>query len=111
MKRQFYSHLVTFEQIRIEMSGLDLTEKEQKELLEIAGKQLHYVMLNEALSRIHGEDKKQFLQHLSNEKHEEAWLVLRTHAKDVEKHLLHAAHNLYEELREDIRELKRQKPE
>ncbi len=109
MKKQFYSHLISFESIRFEMNGLDLSEKEKEELLNIAESHVRHVMLDEALSHIHGEDKKTFLLHAHQEEHDKAWEILRKHKKDVEKHLLHAAHLLFEELRRDIRELKRVK--
>lgn len=107
MKKQFYSHLVTLESVRVELSGTNISESEKKELLELAQKQLHHVMLDTALEHVKGEDKKEFLKHLHHEDHEKAWQVLRMHTKDIEHHLLHAAHELYEVLRDDIRELKK----
>lgn len=105
MKKYFYSHIVSLEHVKIELSGLNLTKQEQEELMEISERQLHHVMLNEALSKIKGEDKKLFLHHLAHNEHEKAWDVLCKHTKDAEKHLMHAAHVLYEDLRKDIRGL------
>ena len=107
MKKQFYSHLISFESVRVEMNGLDLNDKQKEELLTLAESHVHHVMLDEALSRIKDNDKKVFLKHISLEEHEKALAVLRNHTKDIEKHLLHAAHELLEELRDDIRELKK----
>ncbi len=104
--KHFYSHLVTLEHIKVELSGLDLTQEQQEELLQIAQKQIHNVMMDQALSNIKGEDKKVFLQHIANQDHEKAWEVLRKHMQDAEKHFLHAAHEIYEQLREDIHNLK-----
>lgn len=98
--------MISLEHVRLELSGLNLTQKQQNELLEIAQKQIHHVMMDQALTHIKGDDKKRFLQYVANEEHDKAWEVLRTHAKDVEKYLLHAAHEIYEQLREDIRALK-----
>ena len=101
--------MLPWRQIRIELSGLDLAPSEQKELMEIAEKQLHHVMLNVALSQIKGEDKKVFLSHVAKEDHEKSWELLRKHSRDIEQYLMHAAHSLYEELRADIRDLKKKK--
>ncbi len=105
-KKYFYSHLITLEHVKMELSGLDLSDKQKSELLDIAQRQIHHVMMDQALTHIKGEDKKKFLEHIANEEHEQAWNVLRTHVKDAEKHLLYAAHEIYEQLREDIRSVK-----
>jgi len=109
MKKQFYSHLITLEVIRVEMNELHLSEKEKEELLKLAESHVHHVMLDEALSRIKGDDKKIFLQHVHLAEHDKALALLRKHSQNIEMHLLHAAHVLLEELRDDIRELKKNK--
>ena len=109
MKKQFYSHLISYESIRLEMNGLDLSEKEKDDLLKIVESHVHHTMLDEALSHVRGEDKKAFLLHVHQEEHDKAMTILRKHTQDIEKHLLQATHVLFEGLRDDIRELKKKK--
>ena len=106
-QKHFYSHLISFEQIKIELSTTNLSEEEQKELLELAGKQLHHVLLDTALTHLKGMDKELFLYHVHQEQHDKAWELLRKHAKDIESHLLQVSHSLYEILRKDIQEIKK----
>ena len=109
MKKQFYSHLVSFEIVRVDLNGLNLSEEEKKDLLHIAQKQMNQVMIDTALKRLSEENKKRFLVYINQEQHGKAWEILRENAKDIEKHFLDAAHHLYERLRQDIKELKASK--
>jgi hypothetical protein len=107
MKQVFYSHLVTFDDLSLELDSLQVSEDEKKHLLGIAASSIHYELLNTALSNLPKEHKKEFLLHIHNEDHEKAWHFLSDNARGIEDKIKQRAKELKEEFKKDIKDLKK----
>ncbi len=107
-KKYFYSHLTSIEILSNELEGLDLSPTEKVELLEIADKNIHHEVMDVILSQLDGEDKKNFLELLVADEHEEIWKHLNDKTSDIEKKIKQAADQIRKELTEDIKKLKPQ---
>lgn len=107
MKKHFYSHLVAFERISVELDMLNLSEKEKAHLLEIATINLHMRVLDVILDHLSSEDKHTFLRHVETEDHEKTWKLLRSKIEKIEEKIIKSSEELLAELRNDIVGLKK----
>jgi hypothetical protein len=103
---KFYSHLVEYESLIVELDQLELSEPERHHLAELADSNLHQTVLDAILSELNEEDKVIFLDHLKNEKHDKIWQLLNERVDGVEEKIKKAAHELREEMKADIKEAK-----
>lgn len=108
MKRKhFYSHLVEFETLHIELSKLDLSEDQQEHLKELIDSSTHHAILDAILSELSEEDKVIFLSHLAADEHMKVWEHLLTKVDNIEEKIKLAAESLKKELHKDIEEVKK----
>lgn len=106
MKQLFYSHLITLDDLSLELDTLEISEDERKHLLQIATSSIHYELLNTALSELPKQHKREFLKHIHNEDHEKAWHFLNDKTENIEKKLKQKADKLKEEFKKDIEDLR-----
>jgi len=105
--KYFYSHLVDLESLEEELSLLDLTKDEKKELVEIAHVTLHRTILDAILSELNEEDKKKFLTLVALGEDEKIWEHLNTKVEKVEEKIGTAAEQIKKELKADIFKIKK----
>ncbi len=106
MSKHFYSYIVNIESITIELNNLQLSSDEKKELILLINSNVHHAVLDTVLSELSKEDKKTFLKHLSKDKHEKIWELLRNKVDKAEEKIKKTAEDLLEEFRRDIKNLK-----
>jgi hypothetical protein len=104
--KHFYSHLIEYESLIVELDQLELSEKERHHLAQLADSNLHHTVLEAILSELNEEDKLIFLDHLKNQKHDKIWQLLNEKVDGVEEKIKRSAHELKEEMKEAIREAK-----
>jgi hypothetical protein len=105
-KKTFYHHLISTEDIEIELNNLGLPEHERIELLEIAENAIHYTIIDIVLSELKEEDKKTFLEHHTIGNHETTLRFLKNRIDDLETRVKESAEILKNNFIKDILELK-----
>lgn len=106
MKKYFYSHLIQIDILDKDLSNLNLSKNEKKELLELAHKNVHHEVMDTILSQLSEEDKKRFLILFSQDKHEKIWKHLNEKTEKIEEKIKQAVDQIRMELAEDIKKLK-----
>jgi hypothetical protein len=102
-QKHFYSHLITLDSLHMELSTLQLDPKEKEELVSIAEVNVHHVVLDSVLSELSEPEKKQFLLHLTKEKHEDIWKLLKEKNINIEEKIKNIVENMLESLNNDIK--------
>lgn len=107
MQKQFYSTIINFQTVADEISTLDATDIEKKELEELAHEHLHQTILDAILSELSLREKKIFLANLKYETDEKIWKHLNSKVDKVEEKIKEIADKLGQELKEDIKALEK----
>lgn len=110
MNKTFYSHLVEVEVIEKELGTLDLSESERQDLLHHVHSSIHYKVLDVVLSELPEEHKKEFLDHLQNERHSEIWEHLLRNTQGVEEKIKTVTESLLSEFVKDIKMIREKHP-
>ena len=105
-KTHFYSHLISLDDIELEMDSLDISKEEKDELSQLAHTHLHYTILDIVLSNLSEDDKKTFAHHANTIHPQHTWRFLKTRIDNLEEKILNAAESLKKELLADINETK-----
>lgn len=108
MKKHFYSHLVRFESLHIELSKLDLSEDQREHLLELAASTTHHAIVDNVLSELSEEDKTQALLLLDENDHDKIWDHLKGKIEDIEEKIKKTGEKLIKEFHADISEVLKQ---
>lgn len=104
MKRDhFYSHIIEIESLIVELDKMDLSEGEKTHLASLIDSSLHHTILDAIMSELSDEDKRIFLEHLSNKEHDKIWDHLREKIDKIEDKIRNAADSLKEQLHRDIK--------
>lgn len=106
MKKHFYSHIIETSTISLELADMEMSPEERLHLLSIVEDNLHHTILDAVLAELEEEDKKIFLMHLSEDKHDEIWHLLKKKINNIEDKIKNAAEELKNELYKDIKEIK-----
>ncbi len=109
MKKQFYTHLIEIDSIHTELETIPLEKHEKDELVAIVHSTIHHVIIETVLSELPEEDGKLFLSHVTEEKHDSVWELLKQKIEGVEGKITKAIENLKTELHQDIDEVKKEK--
>lgn len=104
--KHFYSHLIEFESLQIELNEMRLSAEEREHLLSLAQSNLHHTVLDAILSELSEDDKKMFLTHVASEDHGKTWEFLFKKIDNIEEKIKKAADLLKQELHKDIKEAK-----
>lgn len=105
MKKQFYSHIIEYESLIIELDKLDLSDEQKEHLLELIESSLHHTVLDAILSELSVEDKQKFLDYLSYRDHDTILEFLHTKVENIEEKIKKAAEDLKKELHKDLKEV------
>ena len=106
MKKYFYSHIVETSSISLALADLDMTSEERLHLLSLVESNIHHAILDTILSELTPEDKKKFLEHLSEEDHERIWKFLNERVEGIEEKIRKTAEDLKTQLHKDVEESK-----
>lgn len=106
MIKNFYTHLINYEEIYVELDKLDLSEKERHHLAELIDANLHNTVIEVVLSELSDEDKHIFMKHLTEQNKDKIWELLNSKADNIEDKIKSAAEDLKEEIHKDIKEAK-----
>ena len=104
--KHFYSHIVDTTSISIELADMDLTPDERLQLIALAENNVHHTVLDTILSELADEDKKEFLKHVRDDKHDKVWELLKGRVDNIEGKIKKAVEDLKVELHKDIKEAK-----
>lgn len=107
--KNFYEHLVNFEEIFVELDNLELSLKEKHYLAGLVDANLHHTILDIILSHLSEEDKLLFMEHLSQGDKTQIWEFLNSKVEKLEEKIKLAAEDLKVELRKDISKSKKLK--
>jgi len=106
-KKHFYSHLVEFNSLHIELSKLDLSDEQEEHLKELIDSSTHHAILDAILSELSEEDKVIFLEYLAADQHMKVWEHLLNNVDNIEEKIKKVAEDLKKELHKDIEEVKK----
>lgn len=106
MKKYFYSHLVEFNSLIIDLEKIPLSNEEKNHLISLAESNLHCVILDAILSELSEDDKKAFLEHLSSNDHDQIWSMLKIKTQNIEEKIKKTAEDIKKQLHKDIEEIK-----
>jgi hypothetical protein len=107
--KHFYSHLIQFEELFIELDDLNLSQDEKHHLGKLIDSNLHHTVMDAVLSELKEEDKETFLRLVSSDKHDKIWEHLIARVELIEEKIKKAADEIKKQLHEDIKEVKRGK--
>lgn len=105
--KHFYSHMVKYSEVFIELENIHLSNEEREHLVSIIEENIHHSIIDTILSQLSKEDKKVFLHHLSLNNHESIWNHLKENIEHVEEKITKAAEDLIQEFKKDIEEVKK----
>ena len=108
-KSHFYSHLVSIEEVLIELDTLELSPDERHHLGQLLDSNLHHTVLDAILAELEEEDKEDFLRLLNSEKHDKIWEHLNDKADNIEEKIQKAAKDITSQMQKDIKDAKRLK--
>ncbi len=98
----FYSHLIEIESVLEELDKLDLHETQKSHLTSLIDSSLHHTILDAILSHLNGQEKRVFVQHLTEGSHDKIWKFLNEKVINVEDKIKKASEDLKIQLHEDI---------
>jgi hypothetical protein len=107
MRKYFYSHLIEIDSIVTALNELSLTDSEKAHLLGIIDSSLHHAILDAILSELSENDKRMFLEHMTDEDNEKIWKFLNNKVDNIEEKIKKTAKDLKEELHKDIKDIKK----
>ena len=105
--KYFYSHIIETTEISLEIGDLDIPKEDRVKLISLAEENLHHSLLDLVLSHLSEEDKKMFLSHLADEKHDIAWELVVNKVDGLENKIITEAKRIKEGLRKDIKKVKK----
>ena len=105
----FYSNIITIESLIVELDDMDLSEQEKIHLAKLIDSNLHHAILDAVMSELTEEDKKVFMEHLSQNDHSKIWEHLNNKVDNIEDKIKVTAEALKKDLHADIDEAKRLK--
>lgn len=102
----FYTHLIKIESIIIELDKLDLSKEQKIHLTSLIDSSLHHAILDTVLSQLSPVDKRIFLSHLKEGKHDKIWQFLNERIDSVEEKIKKAVDDLKSILHKDLKKAK-----
>lgn len=102
MKKNFFSHLITTEDLESELKNLDMTNDEKIHVMKLIDESVHHTILDAILSELSEQDKKEFLKHLDSDDHDSIWEFVNDKIDNIEDKIKKAAHDIKSELYQDV---------
>jgi len=94
----FYSHIVEITEVTVRINELDLTEDEKNHLMSLLEANIHSTVIENILSQLQEDDKKQFLKNLVANNNQ----IILEHLKIKIEKLEDKIKNSVEELKKDL---------
>ncbi len=104
--RYFFSHLIEFDSIIIELDKLRLSSEQKQHLANLIDSSLYHTVLDAVLSELPPSDKRVFLNHLKENDHSKIWQFLNGKIDNIEEKIKKTADDLKLELHKDIKKAK-----
>lgn len=104
MKKYFYSNIIDTSSISLALADIELSNEERIHLVTLAQNNIHHAILDAILSELSEEDKKEFLMHLQQDKHDKIWEFLNGKIEGIEDKIKNTADDLKKQLHQDIEE-------
>ncbi|MBI4035467.1 hypothetical protein HY383_00825 [Candidatus Daviesbacteria bacterium] len=101
--KYFYTHLIESESIIIELDKLSLPPEQKKHLAHLVDSNIHHTILDAIFSELSDSDKRVFVQHLSQDDHQQTWKFLSDKINNIEDKIKKVAEDLKSELHTDIK--------
>lgn len=108
-KGHFYSQIVSFEEVLVELDTLDLSADERHHLGKLVDSNLHHTVLDAILAELSDEDKERFLRLINTDQHDQIWEHLNGKVDNIEDKIKKAAAEITSQMHKDIKEAKRLK--
>lgn len=102
--KHFYSHLIEIESIIVELDKMGLSKEEKIHLAHLVESNLQHTILDAILSQLKDHDKRAFMIHLNENKHDKIWKFLNERIDSVEDKIKKAAEGLKMELHKDLKD-------
>lgn len=105
MSKLFFDHLIEFEEIEIELKGLNISREERVELEKIIDSMVHHRVIGKILSHLPQEHHGEFLEKYHERPFDPSlleWINQRIE-KSVEEHIKTEIKTLKKEILEDLR--------
>jgi uncharacterized protein YPO0396 len=103
----FYQKYIVVENLITELHSLDLSDGEKHHLASLADSSLHHAILDEILSNLNENDKKQFLHELNkNPENEKLMEFLKERVDNIEDKIKTVSDQIVKEMHKDIKEAK-----
>ncbi|MDP4010862.1 MAG: hypothetical protein Q8P72_01385 [Candidatus Roizmanbacteria bacterium] len=106
MNKQFYTHLIDIEELKVDLEKIEIAPHEHQELLTIAHKTIHHIVIDIVLTELDEKEKKIFLSNLSKDDHTLIWSHLKERVENIDEKIKVASRTIIEELRRDLDEVK-----
>ena len=98
----FYSHLISVNELIIELDSLDLSDKERKHLASLLDDNLHSTILDAVFSELGDDDKQTLIQYINEDNKSKIWELLNTKVDAIEDKIKNAAEELKREMKKDL---------
>ena len=105
MQKHFYTHIVEIDSVYTILDLLNMNKEERDELIIIIESTIHHVVVDTVLTDLPDEDKKTFLKHLAQDKHDDIWVLLNIRMKNPEKKIFKAVHKVKKEFHADMKKI------
>lgn len=105
MSKLFFDHLIEFEEVEIELKGLDLGSEEKKELEQLIDSMVHHRVIDRILTHLPRHHHAEFIESFHKAPYDPkllSWINQRIKAS-VEEHVKDEIKKLKQEILEDIR--------
>jgi DNA-directed RNA polymerase specialized sigma24 family protein len=98
-KKPFYYQFIHFESLIIEVKKAGLSNKEEKEILDLIEHSFHTRAIDAVLERLPEDKQEEFIKmYARRPADEDIFDYLKKNIKDIENHLKKALHNLQKEI-------------
>lgn len=108
MKKHFYSHLATIDSVIIELGTLDIGYEERIHLTDLAQSTLHNAIINEILGELTSEQKRIFLEHVSNGENDKIWKLFDDRVERIEEKIRKISDEIKKAMLTDIDEVRKE---
>ena len=104
----FFAKYIVIDELMEEMDGLDLSAEQRLHLSSLIDSSLHHAILDEILSNLNNDDKKEFLKKIHQDsKGAELMEFLKPKIENIEDKIKNVSKQLIDEMHKDIKGAKK----
>lgn len=106
--KYFYQQYIVIEDLIADLHGLDLSDEERHHLASLVDSSLHHAILDEILSNLSEENKREFLHQLNQDPENEKIMdFLKDKVENIEEKIRFVSEQLVKELHKDVKGAKK----